>query len=283
MSRPFLDQHEIAEAQRVHVGAHKAGERLFRRIDHRFVLVERGVEHDADPGPALNRGDQLVVERVGLAIDALQAAGAIDMRDRRHAFAPFGLELDHVHHERAVDVLLEIGGDILLKHARRERTKAFPPLDLGVDRVLHRRNRRIGEDRAIAERARAPLAAALVPAGDLTPGDQIGGALDRCLGARQFLDADADARPGRDLAQPRLVVLRTPEGVLHMKPFGSARDVVPGPQRGTEAGAVVGRRSLQIGRAEARVAQQAGIGDAVERAAARHRDVLAGHQLVQAP
>ena len=66
-----------------------------------------------------------------------------------------------------------------------------------------------------------------------------------------------------------------------MKAFGFARDVVPGPQRRPQAGAVIGGRGLQIGRAKRGLTQQSGIGDAVEGAAASHGNGVAGHQAMQ--
>ncbi len=69
--------------------------------------------------------------------------------------------------------------------------------------------------------------------------------------------------------------------MLHVEALGAAKRVVPAPERCTHAGAVIGRRRLQVGRLERCVAQDARIGNTVERTAACHRQPRRGHQLVQ--
>ena len=56
---------------------------------------------------------------------------------------------------------------VLGEHARRVRAIGLAELDAPVERVLHVRIARIGEDRSMAQRARAELRAALEPADHL--------------------------------------------------------------------------------------------------------------------
>ena len=58
--------------------------------------------------------DQLPVARVGLAIDGLQPARAVDVGDGRDQPALLLADLEDLHHERHVAVLLEPLGDVLL-------------------------------------------------------------------------------------------------------------------------------------------------------------------------
>ncbi len=50
---------------------------------------------------------------------------------------------------------------------RREGTEILAELHPGVERVLHRGGSGIGEDRAVAERARTVFGAPLIPADDM--------------------------------------------------------------------------------------------------------------------
>lgn len=67
-----------------------------------------------------------------------------------------------------------------------------------------------------------------------------------------------------------------------MEALLAAADVVPAPHRGAQARALVAGRRLQIGRLERRVAEDAGVCHAVQRAAAGHAEVVIRRDLVQA-
>ena len=103
------------------------------------------------------------------AADSLYAGGAVDMCDRRQQMLVVGPHARGEQHERTVGRAIryaevEVGRRGLHKHGRRERPKWFTMLDLGVQRVLHRRIGRIGEDAACAERAWSELHASMEPA-----------------------------------------------------------------------------------------------------------------------
>ena len=62
----------IAQHQHVHVGAQEAIQGLLRAADHRFILVERGIQQDGHPGQLAEGADQRVVARVRGLVNGLQ-------------------------------------------------------------------------------------------------------------------------------------------------------------------------------------------------------------------
>ena len=115
------------------------------------------------------------------------------MVHRRNCAAPLPANAIDLHHERHVVVGLEPVGDVVAQNRRCERAERFAPLDLGVEDVFHVGAPRIGQDRAVAQRPRSPLHAALEPAHDLAVGD---GARD--AGAQLVVIADdVDLAAGR--------------------------------------------------------------------------------------
>ena len=78
------------------------------------------------------------------------------------------------HHERRRVVLLEPLARRLREERRRERAEGLAVLDARVEDVLHVVPARIGDDRAVAERARAELHPPLEPADDVAVGDPLG-------------------------------------------------------------------------------------------------------------
>src|SRR5437868_9980941 len=76
-----LPYYERPKAQRVHSRPHEAIHRLLGAADDRLVLVEAGVQDHGDAGAVAEAGDQVVVERVLVAADGLEAAGVVDVVD----------------------------------------------------------------------------------------------------------------------------------------------------------------------------------------------------------
>ena len=169
------------------------------RADHRLVLVERGVEHHRHAGERRESLDQAVVARIGVA-RARSAAGPMpstwvtagisarfSARIGKTCIMK-GTSSSSSNHSR----------DGLAQDRGRERAEGLAPLDLAVEDVLHVGAARVAEDRAVAERARPPLHAALEPADDL--------AVARCAAAvrRQSSASSVDAlhraAGGRELA-----------------------------------------------------------------------------------
>ena len=75
--------------------------------------------------------------------------------------------------------LLEEFADGFLGDGWREGTKDFAVLDAAIQNVLHLRAARVGQNAAIAERARAPFRGALKPAHDFSRRDMDGGRFDK--------------------------------------------------------------------------------------------------------
>ena len=106
------------------------------------------------------------VESYQEVLEALQAAGAVDMGYRRELFPPRRSEFDHVHHERTEDIVLEISRNMFLEYRRCEWAKLLAPLDLRIDDSLHIWPGWICENGSITQRSRPPLTATLKPADD---------------------------------------------------------------------------------------------------------------------
>src|SRR5262249_14751214 len=180
-----LDEIAVAGRQYVDLRAHEATEGILGRAYDRLAThVEAGVDQDRTPGQPVKAADEIVVERIGLAMHRLHAGGIIDVRNRRDArarhvelvdpeqllllaghFAAMALadRSDH-EHVGTIDIDVEPVRDALAQDRRCERAKALAVLDLQVELLLHLRVARIGEDRAIAERAWTKLHPPLKPA-----------------------------------------------------------------------------------------------------------------------
>ncbi len=75
--------------------------------------------------------------------------------------------------------LLEEFADGLLGNGWRKGTKDLAVLDAAIQDVLHLRPARVGQNAAIAERARAPFRGALKPAHDFSRRNMDGGRFDK--------------------------------------------------------------------------------------------------------
>src|SRR5215207_490461 len=154
----------VAEVEHVHARLEEAVDGVARRADDGLVLVEGGVEDDRRAGQLAEVGDELVVPRVHLARDGLQAARAVNVRDRGYLGAPLLPHLvDHQHRRRGVR-LLEVVADALFENGRREGAEGLALLDALVEDLLHVGAARVYYDGAVAEGARAELHPPLEPA-----------------------------------------------------------------------------------------------------------------------
>src|ERR1700736_4594296 len=93
------------------------------------------------------------------------------MSDRRDELTLLRANLEDLHHEGDVVILLKPLRHRLLEHRGSKWAERLAPFDLLVEDRLHIGAPRISENRAIAERSRAPLHSALKPADDLPFGD----------------------------------------------------------------------------------------------------------------
>ena len=153
-------------------------------IHHRFVFIEAGVEDHRCAAPRGKGLDEIVIHRVLPAAHGLQPPGAVFVAHRRQRRPLLRTDLHHVHHERAFDGLLEVIRDGLREDGRCEGTERLAALDLGVDKFLHAGPAGMGEDGAVAQGARPPFAAALIPAGHMTRVEVVCRALQQGLCGR---------------------------------------------------------------------------------------------------
>src|SRR5258708_23130847 len=80
----FLSQEAVADRERVDLRAHEAAEGILGRADDRLPAhVETGVDQHRAAGRALERGQQRMEARIGLAVDGLDASRPVDVRHRR--------------------------------------------------------------------------------------------------------------------------------------------------------------------------------------------------------
>ena len=63
--------------------------------------VKARIDQDRKTALALKGVENVVIERVGVAFDDLRACRAVDMNNRRDAFAPFRLDVASDGHEAA--------------------------------------------------------------------------------------------------------------------------------------------------------------------------------------
>src|SRR5437870_2933328 len=91
------------------------------------------------------------------------------MRDRRQGrllVLPYGNDIQHITRRVVPGGVgqLKVFFGMLGQYRRSKRTVGLAEFDLGVDDVLHIRVAWVGQDAAVAERARPPLKPCLRPA-----------------------------------------------------------------------------------------------------------------------
>ena len=96
------------------------------------------------------------------------------MGHRRNLRTLVSMNLIDLHHEWHVAIFFKPFGNMFFLNGRCKRAEAFTSFDLRIQDVLHVRAARITDNRAIAERARAPFEPALEPADNIPFGDMIG-------------------------------------------------------------------------------------------------------------
>jgi hypothetical protein len=77
-------------------------------------------------------------------------------------------------------IVLEVFVLVIGHDGRRKGTKPLAVLDARVENILHVGQAGMGDDRAIAERARAPLHAPLKPADHIAGRDLLGTFFEQC-------------------------------------------------------------------------------------------------------
>ena len=240
------------------------------RHHDRLVLVERRVEQDRHAGLPLELLDQPVVARVHVPFDGLQPPRVVDVVHGGHLVALVRPRpVDENHERRAVVLLVPLAGS-LGEDRRRERAKRLAVLDARVEDVLHVVASRVGDDRAVAERARAELHPSLEPAHDLARGDVLGDRAEQRVVVEQLR---LEARAADRAAVVRVRVLGARVRVIHHEAARAAERLVPHVVRGADRDAAVAGRGLDVEPVEGGLGADAAVRDGVERDAAGEAEV----------
>src|SRR6267154_4917544 len=117
------------------------------------------------------------------------------MNDSRDLVAPLRLHVLRQQHERRVLVAVEYLVRALGKNDRREWTEGLPVLDALVELVLHLGLARVGQNAAVAKRARTEFGPPLEPAEHVALGQEL-----RCLGANVIAALCRGLQPDQRLA-----------------------------------------------------------------------------------
>src|ERR1700683_756598 len=134
---PSFHTQERPDGQNVHACAFKAIDRFFRPAHNRFVFIEAGIQDYGRVCFALEGANQIIVERILLAADALQSTGVVSMIDRAQLGTLFGPNLVHVQHEWRWVIVLEVFALAFLKNRRSKWTKPLALLDACIQDVFH--------------------------------------------------------------------------------------------------------------------------------------------------
>lgn len=107
IGRTRLANDVISHHQRIHVCPQKAVDRLARRAHNRLVVVEGSIDQGGDARQPAEFGDQPPKSGIGIAIDRLQAAGAVYVRGGRQRISLFLAEWIGKRHKRRRMALFE--------------------------------------------------------------------------------------------------------------------------------------------------------------------------------
>ena len=271
----FFLQNKIAHHQDVHLRALKTIESFFGAADDGLVVVERSIQHDRNTGEITEGANKFPVQRVRRAADGLQARGSVHMRGRGDHGAFFRTHVVSESHERRRMSFLEKLAGGFLENGGREGTESFAMFDAAIQHVFHFGAARIGENAALAKRARAPFDAALKPAEDFALGDvargdaqqssfiEVLGDLHVVTARREFLHGGANLHRRK---------LRAPSGVVHHEFARAAEDLVIHGERSADGKTSVARGRLNINALERRVIEYFSVGDAIKSHAAREAE-----------
>ena len=174
------------------------------------------------------------------------------------------------HEGRSVRLLKVFAGGFC-ENGRRKWAKGFAVFDAPVEDFLHLRTARVGDNAAIAKRARTPFGAALKPAEDFSIRDDRGGTL-RQLFFVQFGDRIAVACQAIRLDRPPdffARIARPPVSVVHYKRARLAENLMPNIKCRADRQSRVSGRRLHINLFERCGFKDLSIRHAIESHAAR--------------
>ncbi len=253
-------------------------QRLGRCHHDRLVLVERRVEEDRHAGQAVELLDQPVVARIDVALDGLDAAGAVDVSDGRNQLALLRARVVDEHHEGRCVALEEPVTRRLQQDRGCERAERFAVFRARIERLLRLCAPRVGDDRAMAERARAELHPALEPADDVARHDPLGEQRQQRVVLEPFCRKTRLLDRVGDLG---VVVLGSRECMPHHEATRLSKLLVPDDVRGSHGGARVARRGRDVELLEPRLVANAAVRHGVERHATREAEPALPGALLQ--
>src|SRR5205085_11998685 len=290
--------------------AHEAGEGVFGCADDWLAAhIETCVDNHRAIGQALERGDQIIIERIIHAADGLHARRIINVRDggnrgardvelrdaeqllfrvsHRNAMTLLhGRDQEHV---RRVAIHLEVIRDALAQDRRRERAERFAELDLQVHLRLHLWRARVAEDGARTERTRAKLHAPLKPTDDLLLREQSRDVLGQFVmfesaiscARRVEISANLFVRKIRAEVRAAHAVCMPALDLLYVARV--AEILIPSRKTSAQRAACIARRRLNPNILKRPFAQNAPVADAVQSDAARETQVSLARLLVHVP
>ncbi len=195
----------------------------------------------------------------------MQARGAVHVSGRRDYGAFLRAHRIGKGHERRRVRLLEKFADCLFGDGWREGAKDFAVLDAAIQNFLHFRAARIGENAAIAQRARSPFRSTLKPAHDFSGGDVARG----CFDQRRFVEVRNLRVPRSNgdinrFAHFRRRVLRAPIGVVHGEFARAAQNLMVNSKGGADGETCVARGGLHVNAFERTRVENLSVGNAIE-------------------
>src|SRR6266498_175812 len=143
-------------------------------------------------------------------------------------------------------------------------------LDASIEDVLHVVAPRVGDDRAIAERARAELHPALEPADDVACGDALGNRAEECVVLEPLR---GEPRSTQRLRALLVGVLGPRVGVIHDESAWPAEYLVPNVVRRADGDPAVAGGRLDVEPCECGLGENATVRNCVERDAACEAEV----------
>ncbi len=244
-----------------------------RRHHDRLVLVERRVEHHRHAGQLAR-----TPRSAGSSADSTSRS-TVCRRPVPSTWVTAGISLAllrphrvDVHHERRRVVLVEpLAGRVSARIDGANGRNGSRCLMRALRMSFMSRAARVGDDRAVAERARAELHAALEPADDVARRDPLGDGREERVVVEPLRRR---ARPRR--ARPAISssrVLGPGVGVRHDEAARRAERLVPDVVRRADRGAGVAGGGLDVELLERRLRADAAVRDRVERDAARQAEV----------
>src|SRR3989344_5436340 len=250
---------------------------MYRGLNDRLALdIKAGIEQYWHTGFLADLPDKVMVHRINGFAYRLQTGRTIHVRDRRQHVAHFHFHGTYFQHEGAFPDRIKI--TVLLFHGCRwcEWPVGLAVLDLGVDLVLHVRQRRIRQDTAVTKRPWPDFHAALEPAEDISLRQQAGSLRGDIVvlygGKFAFTDQLSDFRIGVSGTEIRIIMnVGAGMAMQHMV------DIIGGADSGT----VVSRGRHDVDIFEPAFTHNPAVHDAVKRDTAGNDEITALRLLPQ--